>query len=428
MGLIDYYRYVNYAQAKVSRKTLIDWPIDDLLTQRRSEPNYPKYLEDTPITTYSNLYIPQLLREVVEEGYTLESIVDINSPIYTLQKPETALGTNTVLYDERYGLGEGIPPIYREVTGLSWEFIQGTRAPDIRCIYIPIDNAYREFLKDHLPYLIYWSVDPIEYGYIYPQTNPTPTSIDPWTGIVSMVSNGLEHPLLPNLLFTGRMVEQPDSTCLYEYIDRYNRLYVDVYQPRDLLFPLGLPKPGQLILDVCLRDYIGLYPTSGYYPMVGGFTGYRTNHLYASIPYYLYKRRDGACFLSSSPPHNYAQDYINYVLPSLLRGPNILLGIGEPTSILFINEVIRCGITIAIIDNTCPPDVQLHPRELLNDCNIIDNTWAIRRTGALFNDINLIDDTYFIRGCYRSTLVNCLFNNVNMINQTFMLEDCRECL
>jgi hypothetical protein len=461
---IDYYTHLsNYSTylytsgtALLTREVRLPQELDyssyyELVREQRlRSPSHPKWEPDISPPTYTDLSLREAIQHVLQGRYTYVSTRKIPYDIYEnlLQLEQDTLYNDVNVINDSFISGDSsIYSLDQELdTELYWEFYSSSIDGDphfSRYLYIPINPSLSRFLKDLLPFIFNWDVRPtkpiiwMDYPHqLYVRDN----SATDWPCHYNLVTDDLYHPFHKGFLFSGKAVLNADGSVLYEYTDKEalygieNQLYLSALLPIGMDFPLGQPIPGSLIYDPCLDHLIDLYPSYGYLPYVGSFTGYITTTSYNSYQtYYLYKRLDGSTFLSPAPPDTYSRALINIGLELYqLSEGGLQLHADMAIDSIEVIDRSRCGINLSIRDSLCRRSIPLS-LTLFNNCNLIDDQYGKRKDIELVDDGQAINDDFIfdngfckehLESPFRDLLEDCLVNDINFITNEFLMEDC----
>lgn len=260
-----------------------------------------------------------------------DSIHGYASPDISLLQLKDELSSNKYRY---CGVKETNLSLYKiyPYSKLYFEFISTAKDTDgsyasSQFIYIPIEDI--DEIKHLLPTLTSWDTEKLLISNSYPSTlYLKPVSADRWPHNYYLLTDNLIHPFLgSDFVFNGRIVEQGDGSMLYEYRAISNNycnegsIWVSQLRPQYLDYPFGIPQENDLFLDRCSSNLIRQYPSKGYFPFYGAFTGYITTDNYSRHKqFYLYERIDGSTFLSEERPHSYSRDFIqSFISPNYLN-------------------------------------------------------------------------------------------------------------
>lgn len=424
--------------------------------QRLKYPLSPKYDLDVSGFSSTSLSLSDIVRSILNEDYVFVGTRRIpnsySSELYSRERDTIYNDVN--LINDAFISGDSFfynsPNLSSDSSDIHWEFVnkQGLSDPASigtwKFLYVPVSKRLAVALSSKLPRTLTWdSTIPTSYlaypDYLY----LIPVSANEWPFTSSLISDGLSSPSTGSMVFTGQVVSQADGSILYEYSDTDQAygalysLYMSPARPLGLDFPLGLPKSGDLVYDSCLVDLIGYYPSKGYLPYVGAFTGYVTTSEYSPYTtYYLYERADGSTFLLEYPPHSYARDYISIAIE--LHRPDLGLGLslypGLASEELYINDRSLCGLYLYLSTKSCIPKQAIGLlNNLYNNCNFIGDVMGLDSFVPRVGDEYLVDESSILNDgiCeeqldspYRDLLEDCLVNEVNVINNSFPMEDC----
>jgi len=185
-------------------------------------------------------------------------------------------------------------------------FVSRTGSYAYRFIYIPLRLLANGPQILSIPT---WTYDgsSISTGTSYNTGTMFASDANSWPVTHGIYCQDYYHPLVFGLHFTGNAVDIAGGTPLWEYQDRLGwlgdrgTLYLDIYQPLGMRFPLGIPIGGQLQPDPSYNSGELYLPSSGSYDLIGYYQGYMTNDTYSQTTYYLYQY-PGGVFLSSAAP------------------------------------------------------------------------------------------------------------------------------
>jgi hypothetical protein len=463
---INYYEYLNKYATSISNTALLNREerisnglnyltyFNEIKEQQIRSKKYPKYEVDIRPHVYTDIELPEVIRQIQTGEYTYIGVRKIEDEIY---EDSLSLERDT-LYNNRNQINDGFISgdsyIYSEVTeygsnNLYWEFyspsLYGAELDKEyrRFLYVPIRPNLALLLKAQLPFIYNWDSRPIkpliwnQYPYKEYVIN---ASAEDWPCFYSSVVDDLTHPFVKGFYFTGKMILNAEGTILYEYTDIEgiygikDELYTSPLQPIELDFPLGKPKPGDIIYDQCLDSLLGFYPSYGSIPYIGQFTGYISTSSYNPYQtYYLYKRKDGSVFLHPAPPSSYAQTVINIGIELLgLDIGGLLLETDIAIDSIEIEDSHSCGINLAVRDRLCSRYIPLS-LSIFNDCNIIGDDFNRDKGIELVDDDALINDEFMfdngfckeqLESPFRDLLEDCLVNDINFIDGSFVMEDC----
>lgn len=464
MEAIDYYSHLyNYSSyltnkgtALINREKTLPIELDyssyyDLVKEQQARnPSYPKWEPYILPSVYTDLSLREAVQRVIQGRYLYISTRQIDEDIYDdlLELEQDTLYNDVNIINDSFISGDSsIYSITQEVSNdIYWEFYSPSIDEDprfSRYLYIPVTPSLSKVLKSLLPSILSWDVRAIkpqvwvDYPHkLYVRDN---ASTD-WPCHYNLISDDLYHPYHKGFLFSGKAILNADNSILYEYTDiegKYgikDQLYLSSLLPIGMEFPLGQPKPSTLIYDSCLDHLLGLYPSYGYLPYIGSFTGYITTTLYNPYQtYYLYERVDGSTFLSPAIPHSYAQATINRGLElyGLSQG-GLQLNAGMAIDSIQVEDRSRCGINLGLRDRLCRREIPLS-LTLFNNCNLIDDNYGRRKDIELVDDNQAIDDDFIfdngfckeqLESPFRDLLDDCLVNDINFITNEFLMEDC----
>ena len=390
------------AYRRSNQYPLLDTPSDvstqawvvSVTKQRAVHPDQPYLSPLLPIDRSSSLSLYSISTLIAMGGYRYTGIKVLDYPLYRNRYIVTTIG----LWDDHTIIGDALsvgdmdddyltrtaPP----TTGLHWEFMKGTHAlmEDREYLYLPV-GTYTESVMQLIPSMPYWDSAThasASSGYLLPDRNYLLPSnhmdYGEWYNI-SPIGIGIA-PFLPGLVSTGVTTILGDGEILYEYQDVEGwysipgTLYMSPLRPSNHQYPLGRPKPQDLVQDTCLL--VGGYLTKGTTPWIGYSTGYRTTSSYhPSRTYYLYEDLDGGTFLHDAEPSPNVWPLIEDLL-----GPRGVPSVGTG------------GITISV---PCVRD-ELYVRDyscgviiLLPDLPLLGYT-----DGALWDDCTIIGDRYYM--------------------------------
>lgn len=263
-------------------------------------------------------------------------------------------------------------------------------------IYIPVREDYYHIIKSYLPHITSWQGSKVETYYPLTQ-NWLEGNLDSWPEVYELVTEGIEHPYAKGMKLTGFFILQGDGIPVYEYLDTSGCLgqvgtrYLTSLRAPGLDFPLGQPKEGDLIKDLCVGE-IGWYPSFGYSYWVGKYTGYRTSYSYHPLQvYYLYERLDGSVFLIEAKPDPNAWVWVESAL-----GGGMVISLEPATSETLIEEF-SCGVEFLLEDaSLIPPGYQYpYSQEDIGDCVTLDDLYLVRggkRTWLYVDDLLPVKD------------------------------------
>jgi hypothetical protein len=241
--------------------------------------------------------------------------------------------------------------------GLHWEFMKGGPSlGDRQYLYLPV-GTYSDAVMQLVPSIPYWTITltgtlVADSGSLLPDREyllySNHLDYGEWYN-VGPIDMGTS-PFLPGFISTGATILLGDGEVLYEYQDREGwysppgTLYTSPLRPSNHQYPLGRPKPGDLIYDEC--SLVGGYPTKAIYPWVGYSTGYRTTDSYhPTRTYYLYEDLEGGTFLHDSEPS--PNSWV--LIEELLGGGGITLYTSCVRDEIYIREE-GCGVVISLPD------------------------------------------------------------------------------
>lgn len=381
---------------------LVDTPNDTSITswaasvtkQRAAHPDQPYLSPLLPMDRRSSLSLHSISTIISMGGYRYTGVKELQYPLYR----DRYVVTTTGLWDDHTIIGDALSvgdmdddyliPVTPPTTGLHWEFVKGADElmEDREYLYLPI-GSYTQDVMELIPSLPYW-VESKGSGYLLPSTQYLLPSnhmdYGEWYN-VGPISMGTS-PFLPGLRSTGVTTILGDGEVLYEYQDIggvYSipgMLYMSPLRPTNHHYPLGRPKPGDLVRDPCLL--VGGQPHKGTTPWVGYSTGYRTTPNYhPSRTYYLYEDLDGGTFLHDVEPSTNVWPLVE----DLLGTGGITISAPCVRDEVYIRDW-GCGVTIILPDLG---DGRFTDGELWDDCTIIgddyhlawdpcDNLWGDR--------------------------------------------------
>ncbi len=380
------------AYRRSNQYPLLDTPSDlstqawvvSVTKQRAAHPNQPYLSPLLPMGRSSSLSLYSVSTLIAMGGYQYTGIKVLEYPLYRNRYIVTTIG----LWDDHTIIGDALSVgdmdddyltrTSRPTTGLHWEFMKGMGASmeDREYLYLPV-GTYTKSVMDLIPSIPYWdSATHACSGYLLPDRNYLlPSShmdYGEWYNI-SPIGMGTA-PFLPGLVSTGVTTILGDGEVLYEYQDVEGwysipgTLYMSPLRPSNHQYPLGRPKPQDLVLDTCLL--VGGYPSKSTSPWVGYSTGYRTTPSYhPSRTYYLYEDLDGGTFLHDAEPSPNTWPLIE----DLLGTGGITISIPCVRDELYIRDY-SCGVIL-----------------LLPDLPLLGYT-----DGALWDDCTIIGDRYYM--------------------------------
>jgi len=262
----------------------LEYYLEEIAVQRRSHRDFPRLdPQYAPFDFRYRMTVPLLVKEVLEDAYTLIGIREVPSNIWNLER----------------GMSGNIPaycffrPTYTEITGG-------------RYIYIPITS--RAAVAGKIPVIGFRDGSGTEN--LYPENLPLiRRSIEALTNYHILLCPDMPHPYYKDMLFTGRVSEVANGSNIYEYTDITGAFGIrdDVYtcnlRPTMLTMPLGLPS-APLVEDANLELTATPHKPSGGImgDWVGVYEGWYTDPTYSYRPYYLYSDTTGKMFLNSNRP------------------------------------------------------------------------------------------------------------------------------
>lgn len=259
--------------------------------------------------------------------------------------------------------------------------------------YIPVRQDYYHLIRQYLPHIKYWVGK--DKGEVYPQDEYyLEADLGTWPEVYELVVDEIAHPYAKGLYLSGYAFMQTDGVVNYEYVDldgAYGEegvYYLSSLRPPGLDFPLGRPKGGDLVKDLCIGE-LGWYPYSGTEYWVGKYMGYRTSPSYHPlVTYYLYEREDRSVFLCEGGPHPDAWLWVK----NALQWGEMVLQV-EPSLDWVVYEEYSCGVTLLLEDASLIPVTYQYPfvQDDIGDCALLDDTFILRG-GRRF--IKFVDDLF----------------------------------
>jgi hypothetical protein len=362
-------------------------------------------------------------------GYKYTGTKVLDYPLYR----DRYIITHTGYWDDHTVMGDAfsvgdldddyLTPTSYQRTGLHWEFMKSSSTTndgagpmiDREYLYLPV-GTYTESVMELVPSIPYWSEAGPSIGHLVPDRlyllPSNHMDYGEWYN-VGPIGMGTS-PFLPGFISTGVTTVIGDGEVLYEYQDREGwysipgTLYMSPLRPDAHQYPLGRPKPGDLVLDSCLP--IGQYPAKATSPWVGVSTGYRTTSQYHPLrTYYLYEDLGGGTFLHDVVPSPNTWSLIE----QLLGDEGITISVPCVRDELYIRDK-GCGVVIELPDlgNGAYTD-----GELWDDCTWVDDDYLMSwdPCDTYWDDWLWMDDYQEIDPCLEVTpncTPSCMWDDV----------------
>ena len=247
-------------------------------------------------------------------------------------------------------------------------------------IFIPARDDYYLLVKGYLPHIRWWEGK--LNGVAYPKREYyLRGGLRDWPEIYELVLDGIEHPYAKGLYLTGYVALQTDGVPNYEYIDLDGYYggpgltYISSLRPPGIDYPLGRPKGGDLVKDLCVGEG-GWFPETGNGYWVGRYSGYRTTSSYhPTVTFYLYERGDGSVFLWEGRPHRDAWLWVG----NALEWGGVTLGVGLGSDGIYIQDY-SCGVGLLLEDaSQIPTSYQYpYPQDVIGDCSNFDDIYILK--------------------------------------------------
>jgi hypothetical protein len=403
----------DYPLVDIPTNEVIDIWVASINQQREGNKDQPYLSPLLPWAGGSKLSLYSIGALVSMGGYKYSGLKVLGYSLYR----DRYIITTTGMWDDHTIIGDSLSvgdldadyqyPLELRREGPHWEFVKGGAPNDPiinrEYLYLPV-AAYTGSVMELIPSIGYWKGPaPLRIGIIgtlIPDRELLlPSNHKDYGEWYNTTSVGVgTSPLLPGLTFTGAVVVLGDGELLYEYQDlagtysMRGMLYMSPLRPDDHQYPLGRPKPGDLILDDCIP--LGGYPHSATLPWVGRSTGYKTTDNYhPTRTYYLYEDRYGGTFLHESPPSKDVWPLIE----ELLGDGGIGIEVPCVTDRLYIEDS-SCGVALILPDLL---SVSLYDGYIWDDCTMIGDDYdlVIHPCVAYWDDSTWIDDYYYIDPC-----------------------------
>lgn len=423
------YRKVNlYPLLDVPDSSITNLWVQPVDRQRAAYPNQPYLSPLIPLDRVSSLSLYTISTLISVGGYKYTGIKVLDYPLYR----DRYVITHTGYWDDHTVIGDALSVgdldddyLIRSTpaaTGLHWEFMKGSSTMgdagpmDAReYLYLPV-GTYTPDVMELIPTIAYWSVAGPISGYLLPDRQYLLASnhmdYGEWYN-VGPIGMGTSQ-FLPGFVSTGITVILGDGNLLYEYQDRggwYSipgTLYMSPLRPVGHQYPLGRPKPGDLVLDPCVP--VGQYPSKGMVPFVGISTGYiTTNQYHPTKTYYLYEDMAGGTFLDDAVPSPNAWPLIE----ELLGYGGITITLPCVRDELYIRDR-SCGVVIELLDL---PALAYNDGGLWDDCTFIGDEYYMSwdPCDTYWNDRLWMDDYQELDPCVQvvpNCTPTCLWDDV----------------
>jgi hypothetical protein len=385
---------------------LDEW-VQGVNRQRLAYPDQPYLTPLLPIDTRSTLSLYGISTLISVGGYSYSGVKEIEYPLYR----DRYIITSTGLWDDHTLVGDNLSVgdmdddykvrTERPSTGLHWEFVKEGAAPmqERQYLYLPV-GQYTDSVMQLVPQIPYWVLHNSSNGHLLPDRQyllPSKhTDYGEWYNI-GPIGMGTS-PFLPGLVSTGVTTVIGDGEILYEYQDvqgtysPLGTLYMSPLRPTNHHYPLGRPKPGDLVFDVCVP--IGGMLEKGTTPWVGYSTGYRTSNSYHPFrTYYLYEDAGGGTFLDDAVPSMNVWPLIE----DLLGDGGITIHLECVRDELYIRDV-SCGVVVELPDL---PSYGYRDGDVWGDCVVIGDGYYLAwdPCNAYWGDRIWVDDYLMIDPC-----------------------------
>lgn len=327
--------------------------------QRAAHPDQPFLTPLLPMDRGSGLSLYSISALISMGGYSYMGVKELEYPLYR----DRYVVTKTGYWDDHTTIGDALSVgdldddylqyITPPRTGLHWEFVKGVDAlmEDRQYLYLPV-SRYIPQVMELIPSIGYWVGEGPAQGYLTPDRQYLLPSnhmeYGEWYNI-GPIDMGTS-PFLPGMQSTGVTTLIGDGGVLYEYQDVEGwysipgTLYMSPLRPTSHQYPLGRPKPGDLVLDACVP--LGAIPDKATAPWVGYSSGYRTTPNYhPTRTYYLYEDLDGGTFLHEAVPSPNTWPLIE----DLFGGGGIVISAPCVQDELYIRDWV-CGVEITLLD------------------------------------------------------------------------------
>lgn len=432
----DYRRANPYPLLEVPNAEATQQWLAAVSRQREAYPNQPYLSPLIPTARESSLSLYSISTLVSVGGYSYSGVKMLDYPLYRGRSPITCTG----LWDDHTTIGDQLAvgdmdDDYLKVavvprTGLHWEFVKGATEPmeGREYLYLPVGTSYSKAVMELVPSLPYWqdsTNNRSSSGTLIPDRqyllNSNHADYGEWYN-VGPIGMGTS-PFLPGLQSTGVTVVLGDGELLYEYQDREGwysipgMLYMSSLRPSLHQYPLGRPKPGDLVMDECLPR--GLYPSKGTPPWVGTSTGYKTTPSYhPTRTYYLYEDIDGGTYLHDAVPSPNTWPLIEDLLG--VGGINISLSCVMDE--LYIRDR-GCGVAVILPDLPAP---RYTDGDVWGDCTWVGDSYYLSwdPCDGFWGDRVWVDNYLELSPCHRAPVQckpSCWWDDSYEVNEEYLL-------